>query len=449
MGGSNPNSELPSAPIETLVKPFKVFAANKISGAILLVSATVAALIWANSPWGDSYRALWQQPVTVGVADFVLSKPLLLWINDGLMAMFFFLVGLEIKREVLAGELASIRKATLPLAGAVGGMLVPAGIFLIFNTSGPGQHGWGIPMATDIAFALGILALLGDRVPLGLKVFLTALAIVDDIGAILVIAVFYTDSLSLVALGVGGAGLVLAILSNRLGVRNAVFYFLIGLVVWLAFLKSGVHATLAAVLMAFTIPARTRIRRQTFVDRTRGLLDTLESEIEHGQSQFLTKTQQNLLDETERAMEATTAPLQRLEHALEPLVTYAVMPIFALANAGVVLGGDIGAAVGDPVFLGILAGLFVGKQLGIFGGAWLAVRLGLAELPAGVGWRQVHGVAILGGVGFTMALFIGGLAFASPQLQDVSKLGILSASLLSAVVGWALLRFSPNRTGVP
>lgn len=429
-------------PIDFWLQPIRAFASHKLSGAILLLAAAAAAIVWANSPWAASYLALRNLRVTVGAGNFALSKPLLLWINDGLMAMFFFLVGLEIKREVLGGELASLRKAALPIAGALGGVVLPAVIFTAFNAGGPGRAGWGVPMATDIAFALGVLALLGDRVPLGLKVFLTALAIVDDLAAIVVIAVFYTDTILLFSLAAGGLGLLAAILASRLGVRNSVFYFLLGMAVWLAFLKSGVHATLAAVLMAMTIPANTRIRREEFASRTRGLIDSLEREERAHPGVFLNQTQQHLLVELEQAIERSTAPLQRLEHALVPVVAFLVMPLFALANAGVTLGADLGASLGDPVFLGVLLGLVVGKQVGIFGAAWLAVKLGLAELPAGVRWRQLWGVAVLGGIGFTMSLFIGGLAFSGSPLEDVAKLGTLSGSLISGLAGWALLRFS-------
>ena len=441
--------DIPERPIDALTRTFRAFAAHKLSGAVLLVAATVVALIWANSPWTASYRALRDLPVTVGVGDFVLSKPLLLWINDGLMAVFFFLVGLEIKREVLAGELSTLRKAGLPIAAAFGGMLLPAGLFLAFNAGGPHASGWGIPMATDIAFALGVLALLGDRVPLGLKVFLTAVAIVDDIGAILVIAVFYTDSISLYSLALAAGGLVVAIAANRLGVRNAVFYFLVGSVVWLGFLKSGVHATLAAVLMAFTIPARVSMHRHRFLDRSRELLDELGQCLQQ-KNVFFTHEQQALLTQVELTLKRATPPLQRLEHALAPLVTFLVLPVFALANAGLALSGDnLGTALGHPVFWGVVAGLLLGKQLGVLGFAWLAVKLGLADLPSRTGWRHIHGTGLLAGIGFTMSLFINALALPDAATQDVAKLGVLGASLIAGVSGYLLLRLGPSRADPP
>jgi NhaA family Na+:H+ antiporter len=429
------------APIDRLIRPFQVFAANRLAGAILLLAATGAALLWANSPWSGSYAALLGMKVTAGAGTFVLSKPLLLWINDGLMGVFFFVVGLEIKRELLAGELSTLRKAALPIAAAVGGMVVPALLYHLLNRGGPGAAGWGIPMATDIAFALGVLALLGDRVPVGLKVFLTALAIVDDIGAILVIAVFYTDSISVFSLGVGGALFLVSIAANAAGVRNPVVFFLLGTAVWLAFLKSGVHATLAAVLMAMTIPARTRVPGEEVVERLASHLDSLRRVGVAGGQRMLTLEQQHVMGGMERLLEEASAPLQRLEHGLVGLVTFLVLPVFALANAGVSVEGGLGAALRDPVCLGIILGLFAGKQLGVLGFSWLAVRSGVASLPEGVSWRHVHGVGTLGGIGFTMSLFVAGLAFPGPAgLQDVAKVGILTASLVSGVVGILLLR---------
>jgi Na+:H+ antiporter, NhaA family len=431
----------PRAPIDRLIRPFQVFAKNKLAGAILLLGATAAALIWANSPWAASYTALLGLKVTAGAGSFVVSKPLLLWINDGLMGFFFFVVGLEIKRELLAGELATLRKATLPIAAAVGGMGIPALIYLLFNRGGPGANGWGIPMATDIAFALGILALLGDRVPTGLKVLLTALAIVDDIGAILVIAIFYTQGIALASLAVGGALFVASIVANIAGVRSTVVYFLLGMAVWLAFLKSGVHATLAAVLMAMTIPSRTRVPGEQVIDRLVALLDALRSAGVTGGRRMLTQPQQHVVHGMERLLEDASAPLQRLEHGLVGLVTFVVLPIFALANAGVALGDGLGQAIRSPICLGIIAGLFLGKQLGVLGFSWLVVKLGLAALPDRVSWRQVHGVGVLAGIGFTMSLFVAGLAFpGAAGQQDVAKLGILAASLLSGLVGVLLLR---------
>ncbi|HUH04301.1 MAG TPA: Na+/H+ antiporter NhaA [Kofleriaceae bacterium] len=427
--------------IDPLVRPFQVFSHNKVAGALLLMAATVAALVWANSPWSDSYNELLGTNARVGLGDFEISKPLLLWVNDGLMAIFFFVVGLEIKREVLDGELSSPRQAALPIAAAFGGMVVPALVYLAFNAGKPGEAGWGIPMATDIAFALGVLLLLGPRVPMALKIFLTALAIVDDIGAIVVIAVFYTDSIALGSLAIGGIGLLVSIAANITGVRNPIFYFIVGTVVWIGFLKSGVHATLAAVLMAMTIPATTRINGRPLMNRLASLLGGLRDSGLQDNDGTLTEEQHHALQSMERTIDDATAPLADLEHALMPVVTLLVLPIFALANAGVALGGNLGAAFADPVCLGIIAGLFVGKQIGIVGCALLAVKLGWADLPRGVTWAQIHAVSILAGIGFTMSIFIAGLAFSDPAMQETAKVGIMSASLLSATVGgWLLVR---------
>ncbi len=436
----------PPQPIDRLLRPLRIFARHKLAGAALLLGAAAAAVVWANSPWRGSYGGLLATPLTVGFGALALQKPLLLWINDGVMGIFFFLVGLEIKREVLAGELSSVRQAAFPILAAVGGMVVPAALFAAVNPGGPAAGGWGIPMATDIAFALGIMALLGDRVPGGLKVLLTALAIVDDIGAIGVIALFYTEDLSLFSLAAGAACFGLALLGNRLGLRNTLAYLVLGTLCWLGFLKSGVHATLAAVLMAMAIPARSRIDQGALRRALQGYLDSLPGGGQAGGLRLLTPVEQRRLHHLSDAVERASAPLQDLEHALAPLVTFGVLPLFALANAGVAVQGDLAAAITSPLCLGIVAGLFLGKQVGILGAAWLAVRAGVADLPEHLSWRQVHAVGVLGGVGFTMALFINGLAFAAdPALQDVGKVGVLLGSLLSALAGAGLLWLATRR----
>jgi NhaA family Na+:H+ antiporter len=418
-----------------------MFAQNKVAGAILLMVATAAALIWANSPWAGTYHEILGTHAHVGVGALDIDKPLLLWINDGLMGLFFFVVGLEIKREILAGELSTARKAALPVAAAIGGMVGPALLYVALNVSGPGASGWGIPMATDIAFALGVLLLVGPRVPIGLKVFLTALAIVDDIGAIVVIAIFYTDTIAVASLLAGAGMIAVSIVANVAGVRSSVFYYVLGAAVWVAFLKSGIHATLAAVLMAMTIPARTRIDGAPLVARLDKLLDKLRrSGLPEGKG-LLDNRQHHIIHQMQTTTEHATAPLQDLEHAFMPVVTFLVMPIFALANAGVDLGGGLLDAFREPVCLGIIVGLFVGKQIGIFSASWIAVRVGIADLPRGVGWRHIHAVGILGGIGFTMSLFVASLAFDDPTIHQTAKAGILSASILSAIVGaWLLSR---------
>lgn len=445
-GGGEPQPTRLDQPIDWLTRPLRIFAAHRLSGAAILLAATIVALIWANSGWAHSYHALLATPVSFGAGTFELSKPVLLWINDALMGIFFFVIGLEIKREFLAGALASVRMAMLPIAGAVGGMVVPAVVYLLFVGSAEGAHGWGVAMATDIAFALGVLALLGDRVPISLKVFLTALAIVDDLGAILVIALFYSEGILVVSLLAGGALILLSIGANAIGVSNPIVYFILGTLVWLAFLKSGVHATLASVLMAFTIPAHVRLDAEPLFDHLARLRESFTRLGKPTPGTLLSHDHHQILEVMADSLTAATAPLQRLEHALLPVVTFLVIPIFALANAGVSVSGGFAEAAQHPVALGIVLGLFLGKQLGIFAFSWFAVRLGLADLPAGVSWRQLHGVAVLGGIGFTMSLFIASLAFAGGSLEPVAKVGILLGSAASALAGLALLASASNRT---
>jgi NhaA family Na+:H+ antiporter len=431
-------------PVERILRPLGEFAAIEASGGILLLACTAVALAWANSPLGATYEALWQTPLGFGFGGFSLTKPLLLWINDGLMAVFFFVVGLEIKREILAGELSRPRQAALPIAGAIGGMAVPALLYLLLNHGGDAARGWGVPMATDIAFAIGIMALLGDRVPAALKVFLTALAIVDDLGAVLVIAFFYTAELHWANLVIAAALLALLLLANRAGVRAPAVYAVLGVVVWFLFLKSGVHATVAGVLVAMTVPARTRIDRDGFLAAARGQVDAFAA-AGAARPGFAGPGQLDALSALERACERAGTPLQRLEHALHPWVSFVIMPVFALANAGVRVFGE-GQPLGDPaVILGIVLGLVVGKPLGISLASWLAVRLGLAERPPGTTWGDLVGVACLGGIGFTMALFIAALAFEGTALLPPAKIGVLVASVLAALLGWAALTLAARR----
>nr|WP_295830156.1 Na+/H+ antiporter NhaA [uncultured Azospirillum sp.] len=370
------------------------------SGVVLMIAA-VLALMWANSAAAPLYDAILATKLAVTAGGVGLDKPLILWINDGLMAIFFLLVGLEIKREVLEGELSSPAKAMLPGIAALGGMAVPALVYCLFAQAEPGAlQGWAIPAATDIAFALGVLALLGNRVPGSLRVFLLALAIMDDLGAIVIIAVFYSHGLVPMALGLAAASAVGLWLLNRAGVRSLTPYLLLGLVLWVCVLKSGIHATLAGVVLAFAIPLRVKDA------------DGKRSE---------------------------DAPLYCLEHALHPWVAFLIMPVFALANAGVPLDGITPASLLEPVPLGIALGLFVGKQVGVFLAVWIAVHIGVVERPARASWGQVYGVAVLTGIGFTMSLFIGTLAFADPQHAVAVRLGVLTGSLASALVGYGLL----------
>jgi NhaA family Na+:H+ antiporter len=426
--------------VERIVRPFQDFARKQSSGGILLIIATVVALVWANSPWGESYAALWHTKLTVGIGEFSISKDLTHWINDGLMAVFFLVVGLEIKREVLVGELSSARGAALPVAAALGGAVVPAAIYVAINAGTEGAAGWGIPMATDIAFALGVLTLLGERASVGLRVFLTALAIVDDIVAVLVIAFFYTSEISWVALGIGAIFLAVLVAANLLGVGRTLVYAVLGVGLWLCFLLSGVHATVAGVLLALTVPASSFINPGAFLERSRYVLDRFEQAGERGENVLANEERQAALHALNHAAYKLEPPLHELERALHPWVVFAIMPVFALANAGVPLGGNVVVALADPVALGIVLGLVVGKQLGVTLSAWLAVKIGVSELPEGVGWRHIYGAGLLAGIGFTMSLFITDLAFSDDSLIEDAKLGILVASLIAGVIGWTILR---------
>ena len=427
-------------PIERILTPFQRFARIESSGGIVLILCTAVALFVANSAWADAFHHLWETDLGVRFGGREFHLTLHHFINDGLMAVFFFLVGLEIKREIMVGELASPKRAALPIAAALGGMVVPALIYAALNAGGPGAPGWGIPMATDIAFALGVLALLGPRAPLTLKVFLAALAIVDDIGAVLVIALFYTAGVSWTALGIAAVFLAAMVAANLLGVRWPLVYLLLGIGLWAAFLVSGIHATVAGVLSAMTIPARTRIDTAEFLDRGRCLMDEFDKAGVEGANVLTNHDQQMVIQAMENTCEEAQSPLQRIEHDLQPWVAFGIIPLFALANAGVHLPADLAAAATHPVTLGVVLGLVVGKPVGITLFSWAAVRLGLATKPAGVSWRALHGVSWLGGIGFTMSLFIANLAFPAGLLVDEAKVGILAASLLAGVVGWLLLR---------
>jgi len=411
------------------------------------MAAAVVALVWANSPWAASYTDFWETRLTVGVEGAALSKSLLHWINDGLMVIFFLVVGLEIKREVLVGELASIRRAALPIGAALGGAIVPAVIFMAVVGSGEGARGWAVPMATDIAFALGVLALVGDRIPIGLRVFMAALAIVDDLLAVLIIGLFYTAELSLSALGAAAGCMVILVAANRLGVRRPVVYAVLGVALWVAVLQSGVHATVAGVLLALTIPARTRLDAPAFADRAHRLVDhTVHGD---GHESVSIEEHHDALWELETIIERAQAPMLRFEHALQPWVAWVIVPIFALANAGVALGGDIASVVTDPVVIGVAVGLVLGKQLGITAAAWLTVRSGVASLPAGVTMRHVYGAAWLGGIGFTMSLFISDLAFGEGPLLALAKIAVLGSSVVAGIGGYLVLRSTPERAEAP
>ena len=392
----------------TITKVIRDFLKLESASGLLLMAAALLAILADNSPLKPLYDALMSTPVELRIGALELAKPLLLWVNDGLMAVFFFLVGLELKRELLEGELSEPGQITLPIFAALGGIIVPAVIYVRLNWGDElALNGWAIPTATDIAFALGVLALLGDRVPTTLKIFLMSLAIIDDIGAIVIIAVFYSGDLSLTSLYVAAAALAILLILNRAGVKRIAPYMVVGAILWISVLKSGVHATLAGVVLAFFIPL-------------------------HG------------------SHEGHKSPLRHLEHELHPWVAYAILPLFAFSNAGVTLQGISFSDLFQPIPAGIALGLFLGKQVGVFGFSWVAVRFNLAKLPEGVGWLELYGVAVLCGIGFTMSLFIGSLAFehGGPDYAVDDRLGILSGTFLSAILGYGVLRYALSRSTV-
>jgi len=416
------------------------FINEETIGGIILIAAAFVAIIWANSSFYESYHYVWHEfKMGFSFGSFKLDGSLHHWINDGLMALFFFMIGLEIKREILGGELSSMKKASLPIMAAVGGMFFPALIYAIVVINYPEMlNGWGIPMATDIAFALGLLAMLGKKVNINLKIFLTALAIADDLGAILVIAIFYTDSINFSELITAGVFMAVLIAANYFGVRRTIFYALVGLLgVWLSFLFSGVHATIAGVLIALTIPARTKIDEDQYVRKMTDLTNEFEENM--NDIKLLSKTQVHVLSEIEKLNEQAQTPLQKLEHALHPLSTYFIIPIFALANAGVHISGSFTDMVLSPIAIGIILGLVLGKFLGISLFSFLMVKIKLAELPEGVTWKQLIGVSFLAGIGFTMSIFISELAFDVDGFKQIAKVGIMTASVIAAIIGMVLL----------
>ncbi len=425
---------------------FKIsrFINEEAYGGIMLIIATIIALFWANSSFYESYHYVWHEykvGFVWGKIDMVV--PLHYWINDGLMALFFFVVGLEIKREVMGGELSSIKKASLPIAAAVGGMLLPAAFYAFAVINYPEYiNGWGIPMATDIAFALGLLAMLGSRVPLNLKIFLTALAIADDLGAVLVIAIFYTESIDYNELLYAGICLAIMIIANLSGVRRTVFYAIIGFAgVWIAFIYSGVHATIAGVLIALTIPARTKISENDYISKLTDYLNRFKLEEPDENSTLLTKKQVHVISDIEDLNKKAHTPLQKLEHALHPVTAYFILPVFALSNAGVHIDGKVIDMLLHPISIGIICGLILGKFIGISLFSRLMVKFKIAALPVGVTWNQIYGVAFLAGIGFTMSMFISDLAFKDESFKQIAKVGIMTASFLSAIIGmlWLVL----------
>lgn len=435
-------SEQKSYPIDKLNKPLQKFIQNEKAGGIVLGISVILALFLANSPWSEYYFHLFHYKLGfVFDGKTYLEYSIHHWINDGLMAIFFFVVGLELKREIVAGELSNPRKAMLPIAAAIGGMIVPASIYLILNPTGEVHSGWGIPMATDIAFALGVLYLLGNRIPLSLKVFLTALAIVDDLGAVLVIAFFYTSEISFMSLSIGLGFILLMYILNKIGVRNILIYAILGIVgVWAAFLLSGVHATIAAVLAAFTIPADVRIKENTFIRKVQNHLNRFKDIDPNDKIPTLTNEQLHILEDVEKDTKSAIPPLQKLEHSMHPFVSFIIIPIFALANAGVsVLDIELEQLFNTNVAIGVALGLLVGKVLGVVGFTWLAVKFKVAPFPNGMNLKNLLGLGLLASIGFTMSLFVTELAFSHEEYKVQAKVGIFVASIIGGILGYMIL----------
>lgn len=432
-----------------IATPFEEFIHAQTTTGLVLMFMTVVALILANSVFAEAYLHLFHTKIDIFIGEFGVSKTIHHWINDGLMAIFFFIIGLEIKREILVGELSNIKVATLPILAAVGGMILPALIYLGINSGAEGANGWGIPMATDIAFAISALVLLGNRVSNSLITFLVALAIVDDLGAVVVIALFYTEQISAFPLALAFLSLLVMIAFNRFGIHAILPYFIVGFIMWLFMLESGVHATIAGVIAAMAIPSKPKYQPLNFTNYTKEKLDEYDKypvDTDHNMHERQKAILQNVKDK----IDALSSPSARLEHSLHLPVSLVVIPLFALANAGISI--DFSSAldtVVQPVSLGIIAGLIVGKVLGIAGVSWLAIKMGIAKLPQNSSMSQIFGVAFLGGIGFTMSIFIADLAFVgNDALIFQAKIGILAASLFAGLFGFMWLRFiakSPNK----
>jgi NhaA family Na+:H+ antiporter len=426
------------------VRPMQRFMQVEAAGGVVMLVAALLALAWANSPWHEAYETLWETPLLLELGDLAhLDLSLRDWVNDALMALFFFLAGLEIKRALVTGELRDPKAAALPAIAALGGMIVPALIYTGFNAGQPGSGGWGIPMATDIAFAVGVVSLLGSRVPSGAKLFLLTLAIVDDLGAILVIAVFYTTSFSFTWLLLAAAAVVVAAVITRLDVRSVVPYLTLGAFCWFALHESGVHATIAGVAFGLLTPTQPFHDPRRFGERARALVAEVEAGYADGTlTSGEMEEEQATLRDVVRLAEETNSPLDRVEHKLAPWVGFLIVPLFAFANAGVRISGGEGPGA-SRVMVGVAVGLVVGKTIGVFGFTWLATALRVGRLPRATTWRHMFGLAVTAGIGFTVALFVTGLAFDDPALADAAKVGILGASAVAGVLGFLLLRAVP------
>ena len=432
---------------DLILSPLEEFIHRQTTSGILLMICAITALIIANSPWHEGYHHFLELKLTIGVEGFQLSQTLHHWINDGLMALFFFVVGLELKREILVGELADSKQAILPIVAAIGGMLVPVLIYIAINPEGHALKGWGVPMATDIAFALGALALLGNRVPKKLLTFLVALAIVDDLGAVLVIALFYTETINFVALSIAAALLLLLIALNLGGIRRPLPYMLIGVVLWIAMLQSGIHATLAGIFLAFTIPMRPKYDADRFLSHINEMVVHIKRAYQHENNIVKNVELRSRVQALEEGVHMVQAPAQILEHKMHLPTAYIVIPVFSLANAGIPIDlSSLGTIITHPISMGIAAGLVFGKLIGIAGFSWLAVKLGLTVLPQGINFKHIVGVALMGGIGFTMSIFIAELGFVH-NAQDLlmAKTGVLFASVFAGVSGFLWLYFTAEK----
>tara|TARA_R110000868_G_scaffold113264_9_gene304169 strand:+ start:252 stop:1565 length:1314 start_codon:yes stop_codon:yes gene_type:complete len=418
---------------------------NQSNSGIAIFLSVLVAMAWSNSPFNAYYKSFINTEISIGIGSFSISEPFLIWVNDGLMAIFFLQVGLELKKELIGGKLSSFRKAIMPIGAAFGGMLVPAIIYVAFNINAASIQGWGIPMATDIAFALGILSIFGKRIPISLKVFLVALATVDDLGAVLVIAIFYTSGISLMDLLHGFMFFLVLLAGNHLGLRKAWFYAIVGIGgVWLAFFFSGVHPTIAGILTAFAIPGKVKIKEGDYLKKLQKLhIKFIGSQ--HVKGDFISEEQLNILEEIKQKSDDAETPLQKIEQRLSPIVGFFILPLFALVNTGIHIHGDMVEILTNSISLGIAFGLIAGKFIGVFGTCWLMVKLKIAELPQNVNWLHVAAISLIAGIGFTMSLFITELAFINEEHTFIAKISILFTSALAAILGAVMLHFSSRK----
>lgn len=434
--------------LEQLITPFEEFIHRQTTGGLVLMAVSVFALVIKNSAFHEAYDHFIHMHLTLSLGGWTIERSIVHWINEGLMAFFFFVVGLEIKREVLVGELSAPRQAALPIIAAIGGMIAPAVIYSLFNPTEPWSKGWGIPMATDIAFCVGALVMLGRRVPQQLMIFLVSLAIVDDLGAVVVIAVFYTEKINFTALGIALAVFMLLIIFNRSGVRRSLSYLLAGIAMWFALFYSGVHATIAGVLVAFCIPSKARYKISLFADRVKNLVRRFEQSYRPEESILTNIEQQSALKALQHEIRFAESPLQRMEDTLHLPVALVIIPLFALANAGIKIDiASLNSMLSSSTALGVICGLVLGKFIGITGAAWLALRLGIGSLSQGITLRHLAGVGLLGGIGFTMSIFVAELSFPGiPEELLMAKTGILVSSLLAGCLGYCWLRFFTKTT---